>query len=173
MLTCLADFFFIKGPDLEKALDESDKLFQGAGARPTARKVLVVIMDKKSGVAESRVNSTANRLYEHYIDVIPVAVGEEADLKQLKLTTKDQSNLIEAPKVFVPDKLGEAIMRKVLKGIFPLLVSKIRVLHTSMRDPDFPCFRFSMCPKKKTTQNDGSLVYCFRDGLDYCLYFDT
>lgn len=170
MLTCLADFFFIKGPDLEKALDESDKLFQGAGARPTARKVLVVIMDKKSGVAESRVNSTANRLYEHYIDVIPVAVGEEADLKQLKLTTKDQSNLIEAPKVFVPDQLGEAIMRKVLKGIFPLLVSKIRVLHTSVRDA---CFRFSMCPKKKTTQNDGSLVYCFRDGLDYCLYFDT
>lgn len=111
--------FFHKGPDLEKALDESDKLFQGAGARPTARKVLVVIMDKKSGVAESSVNDTANRLYEHYIDVIPVAIGEEADSKQLKLTTKDQSNMIEAPKVFVPDKLGETIMRKVLKGISP------------------------------------------------------
>ena len=144
LLTHLADFFH-KGPDLEKALDESDKLFQEAGARPTARKVLVVIMDKKSGVAESRVNGTANRLYEHYIDVIPVAIGEEADLKQLVLTTKDQSNLIEAPKVFAPDKLGEAIMRKVLKGIFPLLVSKIRVLHTSVKDPDFPSV------KKKTT----------------------
>ena len=78
-----------------------------------------MIMDKKSDVTESRVNSTANRLYEHFIDVIPVAIGEEADSKQLILTTKDQSNLIEAPKVFVPDKLGEAIMRKVLKGIFP------------------------------------------------------
>ena len=122
-------FFFHKGPDLEKALDESDKLFQGVGARPTARKVLVVIMDRKSGVVESRVNVSANSLYEHYIDVIPVAIGEEADSKQLKLTTRDQSNMIEAPKVFVPDKLGEAIMRKVLKGIFSLLVSKTRVLH--------------------------------------------
>ena len=88
-----------------------------------------MIMDKKSGVAESRVNSTANRLYEHYIDVIPVAIGEEADSKQLMLTTKDQSNLIEAPKVFVPDKLGEAIMRKVLKGIFLLSVSITLVFH--------------------------------------------
>ena len=124
---------FHKGPDLEKALDESDKFFQGAGARPTARKILVVIMDNKSGVAESRVNTTANRLYEHYIDVIPVAIGEETDSKQLMLTTKDQSNLIEAPKVFVPDKLGEAIMRKVLKGILLLPVRKIRVLHTSFK----------------------------------------
>ena len=141
MLKHLADCFFRKGPDLEKALDESDKLFQEAGARPTARKVLVVIMDKKSGVSESRVNSTASRLYEHYIDVVPVAIGEEADLKQLILTTKDQSNLIEAPKVFAPNKLGESIMRKVLKGIFPLLVSKIRVLYTSVKDPDFPCVK--------------------------------
>ena len=124
MLTRIFDFSF-KGPDLEKALEESDKLFQEAGARPTARKVLVIIMDKKSDVTESRVNSTANRLYEHYIEVIPVAIGEEADSKQLILTTKDQSNLIEAPKVFVPDKLGEAIMRKVLKGIFICLSVKL------------------------------------------------
>ena len=137
MLTYLADFFFHKGPDLEKALDESVKLFQEAGARPTARKVLVVIMDKKSGVAESRVNSTANRLYEQYIDVIPVAIGEEADLKQLILTTKDQSNLIEAPKVFVPDKLGEVIMRKVLKGISLCLQVKSSLAYVSLKTQIF------------------------------------
>lgn len=114
-----ASLFSYKGPDLEKALDESLKLFQGPGARPTARKVLVVIIDKKSGVSESLINDTASKLYEHYINVIPVAIGEDADTKELKLTTKDKSNLIEAPKVFVPDKLGETIMRKVLKGIFP------------------------------------------------------
>ena len=140
---------FHKGPDLEKALDESDKLFQGAGARPTARKILVVIMDNKSGVAESRVNTTANRLYEHYIDVIPVAIGEETDSMQLMLTTKDQSNLIEAPKVFVPGKLGEAIMRKVLKGILLLHLRKIRALHTSLRVHDFS-FTSNMLKNKKS-----------------------
>ena len=140
---------FHKGPDLEKALDESDKLFQGAGARPTARKILVVIMDNKSSVAESRVNTTANRLYEHYIDVIPVAIGEETDSMQLMLTTKDQSNLIEAPKVFEPGKLGEAIMRKVLKGILLLHLRKIRALHTSLRVHDFS-FTSNMLKNKKS-----------------------
>ena len=105
-----------------KALDESLKLFQGLGARQTARKALVVIMDKKSGVSESLINDTSNKLYENYINVIPVAIGEDADTKELKSTTKDESNLIKAPKVFIPDKLGETIMRKVFKGIFPLFV---------------------------------------------------
>ena len=108
-----------------------------------------MIMDNKSGVAESRVNTTANRLYEHYIDVIPVAIGEETDSMQLMLTTKDQSNLIEAPKVFVPGKLGEAIMRKVLKGILLLHLRKIRALHTSLRVHDFS-FTSNMLKNKKS-----------------------
>ena len=106
-------------------------------------------MDNKSSVAESRVNTTANRLYEHYIDVIPVAIGEETDSMQLMLTTKDQSNLIEAPKVFVPGKLGEAIMRKVLKGILLLHLRKIRALNTSLRVHDFS-FTSNMLKNKKS-----------------------
>ena len=81
-----------------------------------------MIMDKKSGVSESLINDTSNELYENFINVIPVAIGEDADTKELKLTTKDESNLIKAPKVFIPDKLGETIMRKVFKGIFSLFV---------------------------------------------------
>ena len=107
---------FVKGPDLEKALRESLKLFEGAGARPTARKVLVVIMDKKSGVPESLIKDAANDLYNDNIKVIPVAVGKKVDTKELETSSKDKSNLIEAPKDFAPDKLGETIMIKVLKG---------------------------------------------------------
>lgn len=40
-----------------------------------------MIMDKKFGVVELCVNSIVNRLYEYYIDVILVVVGEEVDLK--------------------------------------------------------------------------------------------
>lgn len=78
-------------------------------------------MDKKSDVSETLINNTANKLYEKFINVIPVAIGDEADTNELKLTTKDDSNLIEAPKVFVPDKLGDTIMRKVLKSMVLIL----------------------------------------------------
>lgn len=76
-----------------------------------------MIMDKKSGVQESLIKDAANGLYVGNIKVIPVAVGKEADTKELGTSTKDKNNLIEAPKDFAPDKLGETIMRKVLKGI--------------------------------------------------------
>ena len=108
---------YFKGPDLEKALKESLKMFEGAGARPSARKVLVMIMDKKSGVPTSLIDDAANGLYDNNVKVIPVAVGKEADVKELEKSTNDKNNLIEAPKDFVPDKLGDTIMRKVLKGM--------------------------------------------------------
>ena len=115
---------YFKGPDLEKALKESLEMFEGAGARPSARKVLVMIMDKKSGVPASLIDDAANGLYDNNVKVIPVAVGKEADVKELEKSTKDKNNLIEAPKDFVPDKLGDTIMRKVLKGMKRMLVTR-------------------------------------------------
>lgn len=105
------------GPDLQKALEESVKLFEGPGARPTARKILVVIMDKRSGVDETKLGEISNTLYLRFIDVIPVAIGKEADKRELTLITSDKNSLIEAPKVFKPDELGEAIMWKIFKGM--------------------------------------------------------
>ncbi|XP_068755942.1 coadhesin-like [Montipora capricornis] len=102
-------------PDLGKALTESLKLFEGPGTRPGAKKVLVVIMDKRSGVSQSVIKDAANGLREERIKVIPVAVGKEADANELETATKDEKNLIEAPRDFEPDNLAETIMRKVLK----------------------------------------------------------
>ena len=80
-------------------------------------------MDKKSGASESLISDTANKLYENFVNVIPVAVGDDADTNELKMSTRDESNLIEAPKVFEPEKLGDTIMRKVLKGSFDIVLS--------------------------------------------------
>ena len=110
-------FFSLQAPDLGKALTESLKLFEGPGTRPGAKRVLVVIMDKRSGVSQSVIKDAANGLREERIKVIPVAVGKEADAKELETATKDEKNLIEAPTEFEPDNLAETIMRKVLKGI--------------------------------------------------------
>ena len=98
-------------------MTESLKLFNETGARAAARRVLVVIMDKMSDVPLPSITDAAKGLHDNDIKVIPVAVGKEADVNQLANTTTQGSNLIEAPKNFVPDKLGETIMRKILKGM--------------------------------------------------------
>lgn len=98
-------------------MTESLKLFNETGARPAARRVLVVIMDKKSAVPLPSITDAAKGLHDNDIKVIPVTVGKEADVNQLANTTTQGSNLIDAPKNFVPDKLGETIMRKILKGM--------------------------------------------------------
>lgn len=119
-----------KGPDLEKALRESLKLFEGPGARPSAKKVLVVIMDKKSGVSESLIKDASSGLHKGNVRVIPVAVGNEVDKRELETSTEDKSNLIEAPKDFKPDDLGETIMHKVLKGNLTFVI--YIVMHTAV-----------------------------------------
>ena len=78
--------------------------------------MLVVIVDKRSGVSESSIKAAANTLHAGNVKVIPVAVGNESDSKEAETATEDKNNLIEAPKNFEPNNLAETIMRKVLKG---------------------------------------------------------
>lgn len=78
--------------------------------------MLVVIVDKRSGVPESSIKAAANTLHASGVKVIPVAVGNESDSKELGTATEDKNNLIDAPKNFEPNNLAETIMRKVLKG---------------------------------------------------------
>lgn len=78
--------------------------------------MLVVIMDKRSGVSESSIKAAANTLHASNVKVIPVAVGNESDSKEAETVTEDKNNLIEAPKNFEPNNLAETVMRKVLKG---------------------------------------------------------
>lgn len=78
--------------------------------------MLVVIVDKRSGVSESSIKAAANTLHASNVKVIPVAVGNESDSKEAEAATEDKNNLIDAPKNFEPNNLAETIMRKVLKG---------------------------------------------------------
>lgn len=78
--------------------------------------MLVVIVDKRSGVSESSIKAAANTLHASNVKVIPVAVGNESDSKEAEAATEDKNNLIDAPKKFEPNNLAETIMRKVLKG---------------------------------------------------------
>lgn len=83
-------------PDLEKALAEAKTLF--SGARPHAKKVLVIISDDQSDSKSWKIKHSSQELEEDEVDVIPVGVGNEVDIQQLKDTTPQKKNAVLANK---------------------------------------------------------------------------
>ena len=69
--------------------------------------------DKMSGTSEDEVKRAAKPLDEQDIKVIPVAVGDEADPRELGNTSPDKKNVIEADKREDPREVGEKIMDKI------------------------------------------------------------
>ena len=103
-------------PDLQRALEEANMMFKQAPSRPGAKKVLVVIMDKKSTSDPSEVEQASKPLEDVSIVVVPVAVGPAANLAELEKTTTNKKFMIIVGKDEDPETLGEEIMRKALKS---------------------------------------------------------
>ena len=103
-------------PDLDKALQKAKELFDKAPERPNARKVLVVIADKKSTSKLIELKASAKMLEVEGIKVIPVAIGNEVDSNELGEMTPDITNVIKVTIDVVVIDLKEKIMRKVFKG---------------------------------------------------------
>ena len=101
-------------PDLVKALSLAKTVF--SGVRPNARKVLVIISDNRSDSKSWKIRSNARELEEEEIEVIPVGIGAEVDLPQLKDTTPHKANLIPASKDDDVDDLGDKILDIMLKS---------------------------------------------------------
>lgn len=101
-------------PDLQRALEEAKIMFKQAPSRPGAKKVLVVIMDKKSISDSSEVKQASKPLEDVNIVVVPVAVGPAASLPELEKTTTNKKFMIIVGKDEDPETLGEEIMRKAL-----------------------------------------------------------
>ena len=99
--------------DLKAALAEAEKSFKGAGSRPKARKILVVIIDNKSGNNVDDVRNAAKSLEANGVCVIPVAVGAYANPAELAQTTPLKDNLIKVPKSEKPKQLAKKIMDKI------------------------------------------------------------
>ena len=104
-------------PDLQKALEEAKKMFDSAPSRPGVKKVLVVIIDKKSTSSPEDVKEVLTPLEEEEVKIVPVAVGSSADPTELEQITSNRGYLIETQRELDPDTTAEEIMEKVLKGI--------------------------------------------------------
>ena len=97
-------------------MSEAKKLFDQASPRPSAKKVLVVIMDKKSSNKYQEIDVALKPLKEDDVKVVPVAVGTDASLDELKNITSAEEYVVTAEKSTDPVKLAEKVMIKVTKG---------------------------------------------------------
>lgn len=85
--------------------------------RPNAKKVLVIISDKRSGSTDSEITNEVKPLQENDVMVIPVALGGEADERQLKLLTDDETTLVTAKTTDDTTDLKNKLMVVVFKGL--------------------------------------------------------
>lgn len=102
---------------LDKALSEAKKLFSSEGARANARKIVVVIVDKKSSAVEGDTRAAARSLEDARIRVVPVALGPEVDASEIRLLTPNRGNIVFSRLNEDATNIARNIMVKVLKGV--------------------------------------------------------
>lgn len=105
-------------PRLHVALQEAKKAFDEVPRRPGAKRVLVVLIDKKSVGDDNDVKKlqAAKELYGGDVIIIPVAIGAGADPDELEVITSRKDNLIEESKDVDPKELAKQIMEKTFGG---------------------------------------------------------
>ena len=115
----LRDLRFIpkkrSGASLVDALREADSLFSSSNVRTHAKKVLVVVTDLASRESSSQVVEAARPLQDKGVKIVAVAIGKEADVKELETFTPTDK-IIEEEKTVQPTDLRKTIMEKVLTG---------------------------------------------------------
>ena len=109
-------------PVLDQALKATRVLFEGEGVRKNAKKVLVVLTDKSSGLEEKVLRAAASELEGKEVEVIAVAIGDESDASELVYVTPHTGNIIDAPIDENPDKLSSDILNLILTGSFVILL---------------------------------------------------
>ena len=80
--------------------------------------MLVIITDTRSSSTEIKIRQAAGRLEDKGIHVISVALGNEADPRQLEAASQDKTDVITAPGDVDPTTLGERIMNKAKQRKF-------------------------------------------------------
>lgn len=104
------------GANLDSALKKASEFFDEY-QREGAKKVLVVIMDKKSTSDGKDAKNTAMSLWDDDIEVIPIAFGRESDEDELNSITPHVDNVIPAYVANKTNKIAMEIMDKMRKGM--------------------------------------------------------
>ena len=102
--------------DVKNALEKAKDLFGSAPKRPSAKNVLIVLTDKKSVNGLELLKQAAKPLEKDAIKVVPVALGNKANTKEMEIITTNKGYLVESPLEDTPDELAEKIMGNVIRG---------------------------------------------------------
>lgn len=104
------------GSDLAKALEESPAMFtEENGGRPSAKKILVVIIDNKSGSTGDDIEDAASFVKELGIRVIPVGL-DKADQVELDKTTTVDEDVLTPSDDKTAEEIAKDIMDRALNG---------------------------------------------------------
>ena len=102
--------------DVKNALEKAKDLFGSAPKRTSAKNVLIVLTDKKSVNGLELLKQAAKPLEKDAIKVVPVALGNKANTKEMEIITTNKGYLVESPLEDTPDELAEKIMGNVIRG---------------------------------------------------------
>ena len=91
-------------------------MFNKAPARPDAKKVLAVIMDKKSINDLSEIKEAVKVLEDDDIQIVPVGVGPNVADEEVESITSNKQNIITTDKDGDPSGVGKEIINKIIQG---------------------------------------------------------
>lgn len=105
------------GPNIVNALQTSKLLFfqPSGGARPDSRKIIVIMIDRKSVNTGSQLEKVIDEYERNKVKFVTVVIGDEADPSELGPLTPDKKN----SSVLLTDK--EVDPTKVATDIWDML----------------------------------------------------
>ena len=80
--------------------------------------MLVVISDQTSESTEHEIKQATLLLENNSIRVIPVALGSEADIKELSNATFDEDDVVKAERTDDPENVADEIIMKASKCLY-------------------------------------------------------
>ena len=104
------------GSDLAKALEESSTMFtEENGGRPSAKKILVVIIDNTLDSEDDDIEDAASLVKELGIRVIPVGL-DKADKVELDKTTPVDEDVLTPSDDKTAEEIAKDVMDRALNG---------------------------------------------------------
>lgn len=108
------------GPAYDEAMKEAARIFSSPASRPRAKKILVMIVDKRSTSDPTLIKEKAKELESSGVLVIPVGVGDEVREPDIAICTGYPPFVTPIPTIVITDEAVKKIDDKfklALKGM--------------------------------------------------------
>jgi len=105
-------------PDIKKALVEVEKIFNASASipRPNARRINLIVTDKKFGVPMAELEKAVEPLERIGVQQIAVSIGDKPNMWELKKMTRSDSKILEVSESTSPTEIGDKVMRVIMNG---------------------------------------------------------